>query len=677
MLKNEQKRRKARDLPNNISLAPKWDKTSDQRPDFPFSSAAETPRQSVINPTALDYAAERPRQIGLIFMADLRALETLDIAAVLIDGADSIVAANQPFVQNIGMSHDMIIGRSLTDVMESAQVRTERLPSDVFRLKHGDDFRCFRLDRHQDRSPELVILRDVTEETSALENVRAQYELRDKLLMDGKIGTWQYDPDTDIYIFSHELSLGHEGIVDPVPTSLLLLLQHPDDQEKDAAIRHRITTQGGTAREEIRYLEADGSWTHLLVHYRAGQRTPSGRYRMFGISQDVTAVARARDSANRNSQRLEFALSAAMSVVFEYRYDSKTFWTSGSLSDFLDPDMEANAIADPFALVDPADQDRVREMVISAAKRHGPAMIEIRTAPSLGSVWVRLYYDVQKRDGEGNPELGVGLVLNIDEQKRQEIELSEAQRAAEFANRTKTEFLANMSHELRTPLNAVLGFSEMISLCVFGPIGEKYLEYARDIHSSGQHLLNLVNDVLDLSKLEAGKLELHESEIDIAHLVDECVMLIRPHAEAAQVTLDIDVPVGFPHLLADERSVKQVLLNLLSNAVKFTRDHGQVSALARIDRTGGILLSVSDNGIGMSPAEIEVALSPFGQVDSQIARKNQGTGLGLPICKSLMELHDGRLDVISKPNKGTTLTACFPASRLVTPAGRRRKVGEP
>ena len=609
-------------------------------------------------------------------MADLHALQTLNMAAVLVDGTDNVVLANRLFVQHVGMPDEMIVGRSLSDVMESAQVRTERLPREVYRLKQNEGFRCFRLDRYQDRSPQLVILRDVTEETSALEDVRAQYELRDKLLMDGKIGTWQYDPDTDIYVFSHELSLGHEGIVDPVPTSLLLLLQHPDDQEKDAAIRRRITTEGGTAQEEIRYLEADGSWTHLLVHYRAGQRTPSGRYRMFGISQDVTAVARARDGANRNSRRLEFALNAAQSVVFEYRYDSKSFSTSGSLSNFLGPDMHAGVIEDPFSFVDTADRARVREMVINAPAHQGPVTIEIRTAASLGSVWVRLYYDVQKTDSDGKPELGVGLLLNIDEQKKQEIALSEAQREAEFANRTKTEFLANMSHELRTPLNAVLGFSEVISLCVFGPIGEKYLEYAHDIHASGQHLLNLVNDVLDLSKLEAGKLELHESEINIVHLVDECVTLLRSHADEVQVTLDIDVPADFPHLLADERSVKQVLLNLLSNAVKFTRDHGQVSVLARIDRTGGISLSVSDNGIGMSPAEIEVALSPFGQVDSQIARKNQGTGLGLPICKSLMELHDGRLEIVSKPEIGTTLTACFPASRLVPRASRRLNAGE-
>lgn len=609
-------------------------------------------------------------------MPDLHVLQTLDIAAVLVDDANNIVVANQPFAQRIGVSDNMMVGRSLSDVMESAQTPNKHLPPDVFRLKYGAGHRYFRLDRHQDRSPQLVILRDVTEETKALEDLRALHELRDKLLMDGKIGTWQYDPDADIYIFSNELSLGHEGIGDPVPTSLLLQIQHPDDREKDSAIRKRITTEGGTARDEIRYMEADGGWAYLLVHYRAGQRTPSGRYRMFGISQDVTAVATARDEANRNSRRLEFALSAAQSVVFEYRYDSKTFWTSESLSDFLGPKINANAFRNPFALVDAADQERLRHIVTGATAHQGPARIEVRTAPALGSIWIRLYYDVQEFDSEGSPLLGVGLVLNIDKQKRQEIALSEARRVAEFANRTKTEFLANMSHELRTPLNAILGFSEMISLRIFGPIGKKYLEYAHDIHASGLHLLDLVNDVLDLSKLEAGKLELHAGDINIANLVDECVTLVRPHADTAQVTLDIDVPADFPHLLADERSVKQVLLNLLSNAVKFSPAQGRVSVLARIDQTGGTSLSVSDNGIGMTPSEIKVALSPFGQVDSKIARNSQGTGLGLPICKSLMELHNGRLEVISEPGVGTTLTAYFPALSLKTLPDRRLTVAQ-
>jgi signal transduction histidine kinase len=256
-------------------------------------------------------------------------------------------------------------------------------------------------------------------------------------------------------------------------------------------------------------------------------------------------------------------------------------------------------------------------------------------------------------------------VLDINERKRQEIALGDAQRAAEFANRSKTEFLANMSHELRTPLNAILGFSEMIEKSMFGPLAPKYVEYAHDIHNSGQHLLALVNDVLDLSKLEAGKLELHESDVDLVALIEQCTALLRSRADAGGVSLATRPNAAMPRLRADERSVRQVLLNLLSNAVKFTPPGGKVTTEAWLDADGSTGFSVRDTGIGMSEKEIVVALSPFGQIDSRLARKHEGTGLGLPICKSLMELHGGALSVESETNRGTTLTARFPASRTV------------
>jgi signal transduction histidine kinase len=316
-------------------------------------------------------------------------------------------------------------------------------------------------------------------------------------------------------------------------------------------------------------------------------------------------------------------------------------------------------------MVDPEFQDSLRRALANAAGSEGPTVLEIMTHKVLGSRWLRFYYDVKQRDEEGNPRLGVGLLLDIDKQKRQEIALAEAQQEAEFANRTKTEFLANMSHELRTPLNAILGFSEMISLRTFGPIGAKYLEYAQDIHTSGQLLLDLVNDVLDLSKLEAGKLELHTTNIDLSSLGPECLALLKARAASNKITLINNIPAGIPLLNADERSVRQILLNFLSNAVKFTPEGGQVELSATVDISGGIVLSVKDSGIGMTPTEAKVALSPFGQIDSEIARKHQGTGLGLPICKSLMELHDGRLTIISKPGQGTSLIAHFPVGRTI------------
>jgi len=207
---------------------------------------------------------------------------------------------------------------------------------------------------------------------------------------------------------------------------------------------------------------------------------------------------------------------------------------------------------------------------------------------------------------------------------------------------------------------------------MFGATIPKYVEYAHDIRRSGEHLLALINDVLDLSKLEAGKLELQESLVDLPALVDGCLILVRGRAEAARIALAFEPGPAVPPLRADARVVKQLLLNFLSNAVKFTPDGGRVTVRTACDAGGRICLSVEDTGIGMNAAELAIALSPFGQIDSKLARRHEGTGLGLPICKSLMELHGGELSVTSKPNHGTTATARFPASRSVreTPLAR-------
>jgi signal transduction histidine kinase len=224
-----------------------------------------------------------------------------------------------------------------------------------------------------------------------------------------------------------------------------------------------------------------------------------------------------------------------------------------------------------------------------------------------------------------------------------------------------------MSHELRTPLNAIIGFAEIIMGEVLGPVGnEKYRGYAKDINDSGQHLLEIITDILDLSKIETGKIALHEEEVDVPETVRACLKLIRERARSAGVDLVADFESEtYPMLIADRRILKQTLVNLLSNAVKFTPQGGRVTVRAHCDPATGYALSIADTGIGIAPADIPKALSRFAQIDARLDRRFEGTGLGLPLSKAFAELHGGSLELESEVGVGTTVTIRFPARRMV------------
>jgi len=237
---------------------------------------------------------------------------------------------------------------------------------------------------------------------------------------------------------------------------------------------------------------------------------------------------------------------------------------------------------------------------------------------------------------------------------------------AQTADRAKTEFLANMSHELRTPLNAIIGFSEMMTSGVRGlNTHEKRTEYAKDIHESGRHLLDVINDILDLAKVEAGKLELHEQEVDLAKVVHACMRLIHERAEENGLRLQYRVPEGALVLIADEVKLKQILINLLSNAVKFTPRGGMVVLVAEVEPGRGLAVKVSDTGIGIAAQDIPKVLKAFAQIESHLSRLYEGTGLGLPLSKALAELHGGSLSIGSELGAGTTVTLRLPAERLL------------
>ncbi len=353
------------------------------------------------------------------------------------------------------------------------------------------------------------------------------------------------------------------------------------------------------------------------------------------------------------------------------------------------------------ALTDARIQARTRERIVFAAVLAGLVLLSVVVSAVIANRWTieiplqRLLDSIDRTESGGqrypvrwqsHDEIGAVVTAFNRMQARQQryeeelhrarddLERRVAERTAEYArardeaeaaNKAKSGFLANMSHELRTPLNAIIGFAEIMENEALGRLGSpRYLEYAKDIRASGQHLLGLINDLLDLSKAEAGKLELNETGFDLRDVIEQALAMVQPRAAKAQISLRRVLVDDPPQVWADERKIKQVLLNLLSNAVKFTPAGGKVTVELLWDGTRPGF-AVIDTGIGISEEDISQVMQPFNQVDSSFNRKFEGTGLGLPLAKSMVELHGGELSVDSRPGAGTRMTVRLPQERTL------------
>lgn len=270
------------------------------------------------------------------------------------------------------------------------------------------------------------------------------------------------------------------------------------------------------------------------------------------------------------------------------------------------------------------------------------------------------------RDNGGQPQHYEGTVIDITERKNFERQLMLARREAETSNRAKTEFLASMSHELRTPLNAIMGFSELITLMTRDGGGEPRInEYAQDIHSSARILFRLIEEILDLSKLESGKANIEDNEVNLAEIVRQCATMLAARAAKGEIVLSLELPADLPRVRGDYRRLLQILLNLMTNAVKFTPPGGRVTVTASREHDGGLGLTVKDTGIGIPARDLEHVFEPFVQVNRSAFHQQEGTGLGLAICRSLIELHQGRIEIGSQPGQGTSVRVLLPRSRIL------------
>ncbi|HZC15486.1 MAG TPA: ATP-binding protein, partial [Caulobacteraceae bacterium] len=573
-------------------------------------------------------------------------LDALPMAAALLDAGGRIVNANKALRRLIGR-RGAIVGADLTAVLSRAGAAPNGGRSFRFSRLGGPLY--LRLDLKPRPDGALALLIDVSAERAALETLRTARQTHSQLMHDAEVGTWRYDPDADSFRFSSELTLGHEGTDAPVSSALLRTLQHPDDVKQDADIRDRITRVGGSAESEMRYRTAAGDWTHLHVHYRSGRRLASGRYEMLGLSQSITSLARSRDEANANAQRLRLALQAAKAGVFEYDYEKNDIWLSPELKAMIGSDLAASGSPDPLVVFHPDDRALVAA-VTRGSGRGGPESADVRLNSPQGERWIRFYFEVEFNAG-GRPRRGVGLMLDIDAEKRQGLALTEARQVAEAATAAKSTFLAAVSHEIRTPMNGIVGVLNLLSR---ETLSVEARELLREAVGCSEMLSQLINDVLDFSKMEAGKLELAPSPTDPVEVTSGVISLLRAQAEDKGLYLRGPVaPMDYAEL--DSVRLRQCLFNVVGNALKFTERGGVEVRLAYLgDRDARRLrCEVEDTGIGVPEDARTILFDRFEQADQGATRRFGGTGLGLAISRSLARMMGGEMDFTSREGNGS------------------------
>ncbi len=472
--------------------------------------------------------------------------------------------------------------------------------------------------------------------------------------------------------------LGHDEDADITLSDDPLYVQivHPDDRARwDEALRLHVE-EGKSYDVEYRIRRRDGSYRWFRSRGEA-IRDASGRaVRMAGSISDIdahrvaeAALVEALDDLRESEARLSSLVANIPGVIYRSAYDEG--WTEmfinegiGELTGHPATDFVAGGKRSYASVIHPDDREPVAYTVQDAVDNHHPFTVEYRIRRGDGSIrWV--WERGQAVYGEDGAVLYLdGCIFDITDRKMAEVELRAAKDAAEAANEAKSQFLAHMSHELRTPLNAIIGFSEVMESELFGALGStQYRGYAADIHQSGSHLLGVINDILDLSKIEAGRQELHEEDCDIGEIITDALRVLGGPAASQGIRVERSLQPNLPVLHGDYRMVKQILLNLLSNAVKFTPAGGVITVSAGAMPGNGLGLVVRDTGIGIPPDQVARVIEPFVQVEGAFSRRYAGTGLGLPLSKAFAELHGGRLELSSAVGGGTTVTVLFPAER--------------
>lgn len=443
---------------------------------------------------------------------------------------------------------------------------------------------------------------------------------------------------------------------------------HPQDQE-DQRNQFELMVKGQKPayRSLTRLRTFDGSFRSIELAISMLRQDEAKAMRVVGTITDVEERRRTERALSEAERKFRTIVENAATGIYQLTPEGRYISANPALASILgyaSSDEFIRNITNAHEQIYKDYRDHVeflRDLDLSDASKN----FETRAICKDGSViWINENSRVVK-DDSGNILYYEGSIEDITQRKDAEIQLREAKIESDLANRAKSEFLANMSHELRTPLNAIIGFSEIIKNEVFGKIGQRqYWEYANDIHTSGRHLLKIINDVLDVARIDAGERQLNEGVVDLYKVTLSCLELVAAKVESGDLTIINNLDETVPKIIGEETAIKQMLTNILSNAAKFTPAGGRVTISSQVDHDGVLRLSVTDTGVGLNEHEIEKALARIGQVDGSFSRATSGAGLGLTLVNSLMNLHGGSFELFSQKGLGTTATLVFPSRRV-------------
>lgn len=444
---------------------------------------------------------------------------------------------------------------------------------------------------------------------------------------------------------------------------------HPQDQEEQQkSVAQLVKGQKQAYRMLVRLRTSDGTFRSVDLAVSMLRQDENKNLRIVGTITDVEERRKAERALGEVEKKYRTIWENAASGIYQITPEGQILSANPAMAEILgysNPELLLRSIRNANTQLYVSQSDR-NHFLRAVGHEANSVSVESQVYARDGSkIWIHENTRVV-RDEDGNIIYYEGSFEDITDRKKSEERLKDAKLQSDLANRAKSEFLANMSHELRTPLNAIIGFSEIIKNEVFGEIQPKqYWEYARDIHDSGKHLLGIINQILDISRIDVGERALNESMVDVCKVANICLDLMATRAKAADLVI-INLMNGndLPYIIAEEVAVKQIITNLLSNAVKFTPNGGRITVSAEIERDGRLRVSITDTGVGLEDHEIERALSPFGYVDGRLNKATSGLGLGLSLVNSLMRLHGGSFELFSQKGIGTTASIIFPASRI-------------